>query len=85
MLDLEIAILTLGCCYLLRNAIIDVITLRYLTVSYWIISFLQTVVYKFYCMALYYSMTRRHLIKWVYLHKHYYNISFIWRTVRQIK
>ena len=34
MLELEIAILTSGCCYLLRNAIIDVITLRYLTVSY---------------------------------------------------
>ena len=43
-------------CHILRNIVMDVITIRYLICK-------PLVVYQFYCMALYHSQTRHHVIK----------------------
>ena len=46
-------------CHFLRNVIMDVITFPYI--------YKPLVVYRFYCMALFHSKTRRHVIN---LYKH---------------
>ena len=67
---------TASFCHLLRNVIMDVITSRYEICK-------PLVIYRFYCMALYHSQTRRYWIKFEYykcktVAKYYLRLQNLW-------